>query len=75
MHPIPAYRIPMKEQSVTDTPLAYTLTQAAAVLNVSRGSLYRLIARGKLQVVRPLPDAPRILRTELERFISELKNA
>jgi len=53
-------------------PVFYTITDAARILTVSRGSLYKMIWAGRIAVVRPLPDAPRILKTELDRFIGGL---
>jgi excisionase family DNA binding protein len=65
-------RKPMKRLTETDPPIAYTISEAANTLSISRGSMYKLIGKGAISVIRPLPDAPRILKTELDRFVSEL---
>lgn len=47
-----------------------TITAAARYLSVSRTSIYNLIDRGTLSVVRPLPDTPRIKRSDLDALIA-----
>ena len=65
----------MKAQTVTETPLLFTITEAGSYLGVSRSSIYRLIEQGKLQVLRPLPDAPRIARAQLDQYAEGLRAA
>ena len=65
----------MKTQTVTETPLLFTITEAGSYLGVSRSSIYRLIEQGKLQVLRPLPDAPRIARAQLDQYAEGLRAA
>lgn len=43
--------------------------EAAQYLGVSRTTIYRLTLRGELQVYRPVPDAPRYRRDDLDAFI------
>ena len=47
-----------------------TITAAAAYVSLSRTSIYKLIERGDLPVVRLLPDAPRIKRSDLDALIA-----
>jgi len=47
-----------------------TITAAARYLSLSRTSVYKLIERGDLAVVRLLPDAPRIHRQDLDALIA-----
>lgn len=50
--------------------LAFTISQAAQALQVSRVSIYRLRQRGLLHFNSSL-RSPRIARSELERFLTE----
>jgi excisionase family DNA binding protein len=53
--------------------LVYTTGEAAALLNVSQKSIYRLIQRSKLRCIASVRHK-RIPRSELERFVrDELK--
>ena len=47
-----------------------TITDAARYLSLSRTSIYKLIERGDLHVVRLLPDAPRIHRQTMDALIA-----
>jgi len=49
--------------------LAYRLEEAAALLSVSRSTLYRMIDRGDLLVIH-IGTAPRIAHTSLEQFVN-----
>ena len=49
--------------------LAYRLEEAAALLSVSRSTLYRMIDRGELLVIH-IGTAPRIPHTSLEQFVN-----
>ena len=49
--------------------LAYRLDEAAALLSVSRSTLYRMIERGDLLVIH-IGTAPRIAHTSLEQFVN-----
>jgi len=69
------YTMPSKPQTVTEKPLLLTIPQAGSFLGVSRSSIYRLIDQGKLQVVRPLPDAPRIARAQIEDYADQLRKS
>lgn len=60
-------RIPVKEQ------LAYTVSEAAALLSLSRSLMYELINAGKIETVR-IGRSRRITRAQLERFVSGLSN-
>lgn len=55
-----------------DTELV-TIREAARYLGVSRVSVYRLIQAGALTVYRPLPDAPRLRRSELDAYIEAVR--
>ena len=46
-----------------------TIPAAARRLTVSVRSVYRLIERGELTVLRILPDAPRVRATDLDALI------
>jgi excisionase family DNA binding protein len=65
----------MKSQTVTEKPLLLTITEAGRYLGVSRSSIYRLIHEGKLKTVRPVPDAPRIARAEIEQYAEGLRSS
>lgn len=54
----------------TDQPLLITIEEASRLLSVSRSTIYRMIKAGTLPIVRPLPDAPRIARADVELLIS-----
>ena len=54
----------------TTTSLAVTVDAAAHLLAVSRRTVYRLAEAGKIRIVRITPDSPRILRSDLERFLA-----
>jgi excisionase family DNA binding protein len=56
-------------------PALLTIKQAAAFLGVSRSTVYTLIGKEALPVVRPLPDAPRFRRADLEAYVQSLGNA
>lgn len=62
-------------QTVTDTQLLLKIQEAATILGVSRSSVYRLIERGALKIVRPLPDAPRIARADLDAYVESIRAA
>ena len=64
----------MKMQTATPTPLLLTITEAGRYLGVSRSSIYRLINEGKLKTVRPVPDAPRIAREQLDQYAEGLQS-
>ena len=49
--------------------MAYRLEEAAALLSVSRSTLYRMIDRGELLVIH-IGTAPRIPHTSLEQFVN-----
>lgn len=48
-----------------------TITQACAVLSVSRGQIYRMIWMGAIQPVKIGPRGVRIRSTEVERIVRE----
>jgi excisionase family DNA binding protein len=48
----------------------YSITEAAALLGVSRVTLWRWIAAGRLPVWRPGPHTARIRREDLERLVA-----
>ena len=52
------------------TPELLTITAAARYLSLCRTSIYKLVEQGDLHVVRLLPDAPRIRRTELDALVA-----
>jgi excisionase family DNA binding protein len=52
-------------------PLAYHLRDVCAKLNISRATLDREVARGRLRVVK-IGCASRITAGELERYLSNL---
>ena len=52
--------------------LLLRVDEAARVLGVSRATLYRLVAAGRLRAVR-VGRATRIPARELERFVRELE--
>lgn len=54
--------------------LLLKVSEAAALLGVSRSKCYELIQRGELRVVR-IDSAPRIPRTEIEAFVERLQQA
>ena len=62
-------------ETVTDTPVLLKIVEAAQYLGVSRSSIYRLIEEGTLKVLRPVPDAPRIARADLEAYVESIRAA
>jgi excisionase family DNA binding protein len=48
-----------------------TISEAAELLRVSRRTVFRWMARGKVNVFRPSGGTTRIPRSELKRFIEE----
>lgn len=56
-----------------EPPLAVTIDSAAHLLTVSRRTIYRLAATGRLRIVRITPDAPRIMQADLESFLNDCK--
>ncbi len=54
----------------TEPPLVVTIDSAARLLTVSRRTVYRLVAMGQLCIVRITPHAPRIMRADLDSFLS-----
>lgn len=59
----------MNEQSNVQSALL-TVPEAARYLSVSEGSVRGLLKSGKLPEVRPLPDAVRIARSDLDTYIA-----
>jgi len=51
--------------------LAYTLAEAATALGVCRATIYNLIARGDLSVIK-IGRATRILTSELNAYLARL---
>lgn len=51
--------------------LAYTPAEAATALGVCRATIYNLVARGDLRVIK-IGRATRILTSELEAFMARL---
>jgi excisionase family DNA binding protein len=52
----------------TYTPIAHTIDDAASLIGVSRATLYRAIADGKLEP-RKVRGRTLILRTDLEAYV------
>lgn len=52
--------------------LLLKISEAAALLGVSRSKCYELIQRGDLRTVR-IDSAPRITRAEIEAFVQRLQ--
>lgn len=53
-------------------PILLTIEAAAKYMSVSRSTIYRLINSGDLRIVRPAPNAPRILRRDLNDLAAKL---
>lgn len=51
-------------------PLVLTIDEAAASLRVSRRTLYRLIAAGRIRVIHPSPGRTLVERRELEAYVA-----
>ena len=58
---------PLKEQAESYV----TISEAAELLRVSRRTVFRWMARGKVNVFHPSGGTARIPRSELKRFIEE----
>lgn len=58
-------RVPAKEK------LAYTVSEAASLLSLSRSLMYELINAGKIETVK-IGRARRITKAQLDRFLAEL---
>lgn len=59
----------LKENIETDSPMLLTIQQTAEFLNVSRSTVYKMIKQGKLHPIRPVSDAPRIIRAQLIQYV------
>ena len=53
--------------------LLYKAEEVAAILGVSRSTVYNLIKEGKIQTVRLGPQLVRISRTEIDRYVANLE--
>ena len=60
-------RVAAPSPAAPDAPLLLSVTRAAALLGVSRSTLYQLVSSGRVSVVR-LGRAVRVPRRELERL-------
>ena len=58
-------RVPHKEK------LAYTVSEAAQLLSLSRSLVYELINAGRIESVK-IGRARRITKSQLDRFLAEL---
>jgi excisionase family DNA binding protein len=47
-----------------------SITTAAARLDTSRRTIYRLRERGELEIVYLSPDLPRVRETDLDRLVA-----
>ncbi len=52
-----------------------TVDEAAAALTVSRATLYRLIAKGRIRVLHPTPGRTVIEEREVENYLARLRRA
>lgn len=66
--PAPALAAPPQVAS-SDAPILLRVAEAARLLSVSRSTMYQLVARGELQVVR-IGSSVRIPRSKLEQLAS-----
>ena len=57
-------------QSIEQTPMVYTIDDAAYILSMSVSSIRRLIKDGQLKTMRISPGSIRITRTELEQYVT-----
>ncbi len=53
------------DPKASQPPLLVTLGEAAALLSVSLRTVQRMAADGRIEVVRPAPDAPRVRYADL----------
>jgi len=58
-------RVPSKEK------LAYTVSEAAALLSLSRSFLYEQIHAGTIETIK-IGRSRRITKTQLDRFLAKL---
>jgi excisionase family DNA binding protein len=58
------------EKIMDNKAIAITVDDVAALLSVSRRTVYRLAEAGKLRIVRITPDSPRVLRASVDEFIA-----
>ncbi|MBC8134565.1 MAG: helix-turn-helix domain-containing protein [Fibrella sp.] len=54
----------------TTTPLLVTIAEAAHILCVSQRTIYRMIERGRIAVVKVTADAPRVRRADLDALVA-----
>lgn len=59
------------EQKPFQRPILVTLEGAASLLSVSLRTVQRMVRDGRLAVVRPTPDAPRLRYDDLVRTFGE----
>ncbi len=59
------------EPTLIDTPLVYTVEEAAKLLKICRATMYVLLDKGLIVGFRPMGETRRrfIARTELERYV------
>lgn len=50
--------------------LLVTVAEAARILCISQRTVYRMVERGQLQVIKVTPDTPRVRRADLEALVS-----
>jgi len=46
-----------------------TAKEAAAYLRIGLSTMRRLMMKGRIPVFRPLPDAPRLRKSDLDQFM------
>lgn len=61
----------MTQRMPPPTPLALTATNAARVLGISRGSVYRLLSTGDLKA-KKAGDATLVLMSSIEAYLESL---
>ncbi|MDO8306999.1 MAG: helix-turn-helix domain-containing protein [Actinomycetota bacterium] len=55
-----------------DSPIVFSIPQAAVLLAVSRSTVYRLIADGTLEAVR-IRSKYRVRRSAIDRFLDDIQ--
>lgn len=55
--------------------LVLTIDEAAAILRVSRRTVYRLIGAGRIRVIHPTPGRTLVERREIEAYLAWCRRA
>lgn len=58
-----------ESQKITKKPESYSISGAARELGISKSTMHRMINDGKINKTTCIGKSPRILRSEIEKFL------